>query len=146
MKIEIPTNLQEVREAQPVPNGKYDLTIASVEESKTQAGLPQLRVSIGIDGHDDAPNLTHFVSLPSAGDDKSTAKALFLARFLEAFNIAYDASGFDTDDLPGATARLEVTLSEPNADGNVYNRLVLPRLKNEPSGQGARRAPPPPKR
>jgi hypothetical protein len=149
MRISLNTNLAEIKESRPVPAGKYGLTIASVEEGKSKSGLPQLKVSIGIDGHDDAPNVSHYISLPSAGDEKSAAKALFLARFLALFNIGYDADGFDTDDLPGATATGELTLSEPDDNGNVYNRLNPPRLKDEPSAQGAaagRVSPKPPKR
>lgn len=144
MKIAIPVNLEDVKESKPVPAGKYQLTVASVDETVTKAGAPQLKVSIGIDGHDDAPNLTHFVSIPSAGDEKAAIKALFLTRFLSAFKIPYDSSGFDLDDFPGAVANCEVALSEPDENGNVYNRLNLPRLPNEAStGASAHRAPPP---
>lgn len=147
MRVSIPTNLSEVKESRPVPNGKYGLTIASCEDGKSQKGLPQLKVSIGIDGHDDAPNLTHYVSLPSAGDDpqKNQFKTLFLARFLQLFEIPSTGTDFDTDDFPGATATAELTLSEPDDNGNVYNRLVLPKLK-EAGVQTGRVSPAPPKR
>ena len=144
MKVTIPVDLGGVVEAKPVPAGKYDLTIASVDEGKTQKGFPQLKASVGIDGHDDAPNVTHFVSLPSPGDEKAQAKALFLKRFLEAFKIPHEGMGFDTDDFPGAKATLELTLSEPDENGNVYNRIMLPKLVE--AGAGGRKAPPPPKR
>ena len=143
MKISIPINLSELKEAKPVANAKYNLTIASVEEGESGAGLPQLKASIAIDGHDDAPNITHFISLPSAGDPKSQAKAIFLARFLLAFNIPFDAEGFDLDDFPNAVGEgLELTLSKPDDNGNVYNRIMLPKLPDE---EGARTAPRPPK-
>ena len=146
MRVSIPTNLSEVKESRPVPNGKYNLTIASCEDTPSKAGKPQLKVSIGIDGHDDAPNVTHYVSLPSAGDEKNAAKTLFLARFLQCFGIASDGNDFDTDDFAGATATCELTLSEPDDNGNVYNRLVLPKLKDEPAASGGRVSPKPPKR
>ena len=144
MKISIPINLSDLKEAKPVPNGRYGLTVASVEEGESQGGFPQLKASIAIDGHDDAPNLTHFISLPSPGDAKSQAKAIFLARFLNAFNIPVEDDGlaFDTDDFPGATAdNLELSLSKPDDNGNVYNRIMLPKLPDE---EGARTAPRPP--
>lgn len=142
MKVSIPVDLGSVVESKPVPAGKYDLTVAGVEEGKSQKGMPQLKVSIGINGHDDAPNVSHYVSLPSPGDEKSQAKALFLKRFLEAFKIPHDGGGFDTDDFPGATASLELILSEPDDNGNVYNRLNLPRLQD--ANATGRKAPPPP--
>lgn len=148
MRVAIPVNLNEVQESRPVPNAKYDLTIASVEEGKSKNGFAQLVVSIGIDGHDDAPNVTHYISLPTAGDEKAQAKALFLTRFLEAFNIPHEDLSFDTDDFLGAKASLELTMSEPDANNRVYNRLVVPYLKDEPAkgNVAGRRSPPPPKR
>ena len=149
MKVSIPVDLGSIKESKPVPVGLYDLVIASCESGDSQKGMPQLRVSIGIVGHEDAPNLTHFVSIPSAKDegDKAKFKALFLKRFLQAFKIPHEGMEFDTDDIPGATARLEVTLSEPDDSGNIYNRLSLPRIKEDGSmAGGGRVAPKPPKR
>ena len=145
-KVNIPVDLGRVQEAKPVPAGKYDLTIASVEETKSQKGFPQLVVNIGIDAHPEAPNLRHYVSLPSAGDEKAEMKALFLKRFLQGFNIPHEGMSFDTDDFPGARASLELTLSEPDDSGNVYNRLIVPKSRDEGTAGGGRKAPPPPKR
>lgn len=138
MRVQIPVNLSEVKESRPVPAGKYGLTIASIEDTKSKAGAPMFVISIGIDGHDDAPNLTHYMSQPQEGGDpkKEGFKALAMARFLEAFKIPHDSSGFDTDDFPGATATCALSLSEPDDNGNVYNRLDLPRLKEEPKAGG----------
>lgn len=143
----IAINLNDVAESKPVPAGRYGLTIASAEAMKSQKGADMLKVSIGIDGHDTAPNISHFISFPSGDDDagKANFKALMCKRFLVAFGIPGDAEGFDTDDFPGSTADLELGLSEPNDTGDVYNRLVLPKLKDEganvPSTKG--RASPP---
>jgi hypothetical protein len=71
-------------------------------------------------------------------------KGLFLRRFLELFDIPFEGGEFDLDDFIGATANAELTLSEPDDNGNVYNRLVLPRIKEESTG--SRVAPSPPKR
>ncbi|MHB8413903.1 MAG: hypothetical protein ACYDB1_00715 [Acidiferrobacteraceae bacterium] len=128
----IPINLNDVSEPRPVPNGRYDLVIASVEETVTkEKGKPQLRVSMGIQGHDDAPNLTHFVGLPGEGDEPRTAqfKSLMLKRFLSLFSIPFDSSGFSLDDFPGATATAELTIDE----SGDYNRLVVPKMHDEPT-------------
>lgn len=145
MRVQIPVNLDEVKESRPVPTGKYGLTIASVEDTKSKAGAPMLVVSIGIDGHADAPNVTHYMTTPQEGGDpkKEGYKALMIARFLDAFKIPHDSSGFDTDDFPGATATCSLLLSEPSEDGRVFNRLDLPQLREEPSKGGANRASPP---
>lgn len=148
MRVQIPVNLDEVKESRPVPAGKYNLTIASVEDTKSKAGAPMLVVSIGIDEHADAPNVTHYMTTPQAGGDaqKENFKALMLARFMESFKIPHDSSGFDTDDFPGATAKCDLELSEPDDNGNVYNRLRLPKLPDEPKGAGGAHRASPPKR
>ena len=142
----IEVNLADAHEPQPVPAGqKYKLTIA---EANYREEKPDIEVSIGIDDHLDAPNVRHFISLPKAEDDekKSNFKRLMLSRFLYWFNIPHDGDAFDTDDFPGATAELELSLSEPNENGDVYNRLVLPRLPRDAGGeeQTAEEAAPPP--
>lgn len=149
----IPANLNEAKEAKPVPAGKYDLTILSCDEVLTrEKQKPQYKVGIQINGHDDAPPLNHFVGLPAEGDepDKMTFKILLLKRFLTMFGLKVSNEGFDTTELAmsmvGATARGEVGLSEPADDGTVYNRLVVPKLKDEGnSGMATRTAPKPPK-
>lgn len=132
--MKIPLNLTEVQESRPVPNGRYDLVIASAEEGKSKDGTKdQIRVSLGIQGHETAPNVTHFISLPGAGDEpqKANFKLLMLKRFLHTFRVPFDADGFNVDDLPGASATCDLTQSEPDDSGNVYNRLQLPRLPTE---------------
>lgn len=133
-------NLGNVVEAKPVPPGRYDLVIASAEHTppKSADKGETIRVSIGIDGHSDAPNLTHFLSLPKPGEDsqKSNFKMLMIKRFLEQFGIPYDDTrGFALEDFAGATAKAQITLSEPDDSGNIYNRLQLERL-TEAEGRG----------
>lgn len=138
-------NLNDVSEPRPVANGQYDLVIASVEETTTkEKGKPQLRVSIGIGGHDDAPNVTHFVGLPTDGDEPRSAqfKSLLLKRFLTMFSIPFGPEGFSLDDFPGATARGELTIDE----SGDYNRLVVPKMHGEGEVRTTGGAPKPPKR
>lgn len=147
----IPINLGDLQEAKPVPLARYDLTITSCDETKTkEKQTPQFRISIAIDGHDDAPNVTHFVGIPSEKDEPKTAefKGLLLKRFLTLFGIPLSN---DTEQLansmPGAKARgVEVGLSEPTESGDVYNRFVVPKLKGEAQGGAVKgAAPTPPK-
>jgi len=141
----IPINLNDVSEPRPVPNGRYDLVIASVEETVTkEKGKPQLKISIGIQGHDDAPNLMHYSGLPAEGDEPRSAqfKALMLKRFLALFSIPFDNGGFSLDDFPGATASAELTIDETGD----YNRLVLPKMRDEATPLRATGTGRPPKR
>lgn len=148
----IPLNLNEVKEAKPVPDGIYDLIVLEAEEGKSKNGFPQFICTIGIEGHEGAPNVKHYASIPSPDDepDKMKGKMLFLQRFLQMFGIKVGTDGFDTtaicQELNGARARGQLTLSTPDESGNVYNRLVTPKLKEGDAAPAGRKAPSPPKR
>ena len=145
----IPVDVGAAQESKPVPNGVYELQITECQDTKSQAGKPMFSISIAFEGHPDAPNMRHFVSLPVPGEEasKTQYKALMLKRFLTLFGQPIP-NQIDTEKLSmslvGARAKAEVTLSEPDAEtGNVYNRLTVPRLRDE----GAVAAvPKPPKR
>jgi hypothetical protein len=124
-------DLGGVSEPKPVAPGRYDLTISTAEYREAKNDI---RVSIGIDGHADAPNISHFIALPKAEDDASKVqfKKLMLKRFLAQFYIAYDDNeGFAVEDFPGAAGTAQVNLSEPDDSGAVYNRLQLDRMAAE---------------
>jgi hypothetical protein len=135
-----------VSEPKPVPDSMYDLEIVSAESTSSQGGSPQVEVHIGILGHEDAPNVRHYISLPKEGDDagKRGTKLLFAKRFCSLFKIPYDETGFDTDDFTGSKARAELTTEERN--GNTYNKLILPRLKDEGGLSSTKAVAKPPKR
>lgn len=136
----IPANFDEAQEAKPAPAGRYNLQIIKMEEKQTgpnskRPGSPMLVATIGFPDTPNVPNVTQFVTLPGEFDDNPAYKTLLLKRFLEAFRIPYDRDGIDTDKIcmeaVGCTANLEVSLSEPDANGNVYNRINIPRLRDE---------------
>lgn len=136
----VPINFDDVAEPKPAPAGKYNLQIAKCDVTETgpnskNPGSPQLKVSIGFPEEPNTPNLSHYVSIPN-GSDSDDFKALLLKRFLVLFNVPFDSNGIDLENISmemvGASAHAEVAMSEPNDNGDVYNRLVLPRLPNEP--------------
>jgi hypothetical protein len=138
----IPVDFDEVQEPKPVSNGRYRLQITECAITKTgdkakNPGRDQYKVSLAILGEEDAPNVTHYVSLPCAEDEAKTAKfkALLLKRFLVLFGVKFAKDGIDIEEtsmeMLGAEADVELTLSEPDDQGNVYNRLVIPRLQDE---------------
>ncbi len=140
----IPANFDEAVEPQPVAAGRYNLQITACDVTKTGPnskvpGSPQFKVSIALMDEPNAPNITQFISLPNEQDEPKSAnfKVLLLKRFLVLFNIPFDPHGIDTEqmamEMPGATANAEVQLSDPDDNGNVYNRLVVPRIREEDS-------------
>lgn len=125
-------NLANVAEPKPVAPGRYNLTIS---DAKFRDAKKDIEVSLGIDGHLDAPNIRHFISLPKPEDDagKVAFKQLMLKRFLEQFEIPFnDTEGFNVEDFNGATGNVQLNLSEPDDSGAVYNRMQLEKLTNEP--------------
>lgn len=131
----IEMNLGEVAEPKAVPAGRYNLTIASAEvKPSKQGGGQNIVVSIGIDEHPTALNITHYISLPKADDKPSTAqfKKLMLKRFLSQFSIPFDDTrGFEITDFAGAHGNALVTETDPGESetGVIYNRLQLDKLK-----------------
>lgn len=133
-------SLGGLQEKHSVPEGRYRLVIASAEEGESrEKKTPQFKVTINIEGHPNAYPVTHWLSIPSNKDEPKTAesKALFLKRFLVLFNVPHTDDGFDPDDLVGASADAELSLTDPEDSDNkeVFNRLVVPKLRTgEPSG------------
>ena len=137
----IPMNLDDAVEQKPAPKGKYELQITGAQVTETgenskHPGAPMLKVTLGFTDQDiNAPVITHYITIPYEGDENANFKLLMLKRFLIAFQIPYSNEGFDLDDLAqsmiGQIASLDVNLSEPNEDGAIYNRLVVPRIRDE---------------
>lgn len=146
----IPANFDEAVEPKPAPAGKYNLQITGCELAKTgpnskHPGSPQFKVSIAFKDEPNTPNITHYISLPHEQDEPGSAnfKVLLLKRFLVLFNIPFDPAGIDTEkmamDMVGAEANAEVGLSEPNDSGDVYNRLMVPKIRDEGNNTGGGR-------
>lgn len=131
----IPVNVTGAVEPKAVNNGRYNLSISSAEEGTGKESKKPLIVAyIAIEGHPDAPNIRHSMSLPHPDDEPKTRifKDLLIRRFLEMFSIPYDERGFDTDEMVGATCpNAEVRLTEVDEKGNQYNELVLRKMKTE---------------
>lgn len=152
----INVDLDSAEESQPAAQGSYNLQITEAVEMVTgpnskSPGSPMLRVSIGFPDEVAVPNISQFIMLPKEDDEPKDLqmKMLNLRRFLTLFNVPYDSAGIDTEklclEMPGHSAHAEVTLSEPDANGNVYNRLKVPRIRGEAAG-GSNRKPPARKR
>lgn len=134
-------NLGNVKEMKSVPAGRYELVVANAEEGESkETKSPQYKLTINIEGHEDSYPVTHWLSIPSAKDDekKARSKALFLKRFLVLFNIPHSDEGFDPEDLIGARATAELSLTDPDENDNkeVFNRLVVPKLRTEKDSGG----------
>ncbi len=147
-------NFDEAVEPKPLSRAKYPVQITAAEEKQSgpnskNPGSPQIKVTVAFTGpsteEQNAPPVNHFLSLPNENDEAKSAnfKLLLLKRFLIAFGFSVENGDLDIEqlcfDLIGRTATLEVSLGEPDDNGNVYNSLVIPRIPNEPiSGRNRR--------
>lgn len=157
----IPINLNDYHEPTIAPVGKYNLIIAGVEQVETaKAKKPQYRISIGFEEFPQHQNITHYIGIPGEKDEPGAMafKALLLKRFLALFRIPIPTNGIDTEALGmqmvGAKASAAVELDKERdefgvekPEGRVFNRLVVPRLREEASVSGGEKQPKtPPKR
>lgn len=134
-------NLDDTQEQKAVEKGGYELQITSAQlvetgENSKNPGKPMYKITLGFTDLDlNAPVITHYMTLPFEGDEHTYLKLIGLKRFLHAFQIPYSTDGIDLDGLAfemlGKTAFLEVDLTTPNENGDVYNRIKVPRLREE---------------
>lgn len=128
-------SLMDVGEEELVPEGQYDLRIFATRESKSQSGRDTTIVSIQVEdpNHPNAQPITHVLTIPSDEDwDENPQMATTFMRrnrrFLELFKIPYSEDGWDTEDFPGQTARAFVSQTKEDNEGNVYNRIRVPKF------------------
>ena len=135
-------NPNDYQEPKPVANGRYDVTVGSAELTQSKAGNDMFKLRIEIDGNDEAPPVFENLSIPYPGCAQIIG--LQFNRFMAVFKVKLPDGGFDPDELAvelvGKRANVELTQEEYN--GNVTNKIKLPKLSSEPTaGKGS-----PPKR
>lgn len=124
----IKESLDDVQEAQPVPEGEYDLRIVKAEEKESKKGNEMVQVMIVVEDQEypNAAPINHFLlGWDGVEPDIERMRKLEIKRFCACFDVPTD---FEAEDLVGQTGRCFVTQEEGD-DGNTYNRLRLPRLK-----------------
>lgn len=124
----ISDSLDDVEEAKAAPEGEYSLRIVSADDKFSKGGNRMIEARIAIeDSSVQAPLIRHFIMGwdDDTPDEQKRMRKLEIKRFCECFNISHD---FEASDLPGQTGRSFVA-QEEGQDGNIYNRLRLPRLK-----------------
>lgn len=128
----IPLAMNDVKENEAVPEGTYDLRIVKVTDGFSKAGNSMTTVVIAIESpeHPNASPIRHWLTYPDeeTPPEQRNMRLLDIKRFLTMFEVVFDKGGFDSAELQGQTARCLVTQEEGD-DGNIYNRLRLPKLK-----------------
>ena len=85
-------------------------------------------------------SFSHFMVFPYEGQTEYlNLTMLGIKRFLVHFGIPFDNEGLDTEALAfeaiGKVAKCNVDVTEPNDNGDIYNKLgYLPKLREELQG------------
>lgn len=111
--IDLPFDPEEIDKL--VPEGQYELVVTDVKENKDDSGnLKGLLVIHEIQGHDEAANVLHNVSLPLPGDDETKVKnkIRFIKRYLNLFNIPSDGGRLDPVKFLGKRATCNIVIEE----------------------------------
>lgn len=127
--------LEDDFESQPVPEGNYDLRIQSAEDKDSAAGNAMTAIMITIEDpdHPNATPIFFFLNYPPKEHEYYDLMWQQNKRFLTVFDVPYDKSGFNTDDLDGATGNcfVEHNMVEYNGVEAPKNELRLPRVSTE---------------
>lgn len=114
--------------------GRYDLRIINrdLKDSK-QGDRKVLHVMMGVEGVPDVAPLMHFVVFPNQDDwenEKEMAKNFIrrAKRFFYAFNVSWQADGFEASELDGATASDIMVTIEVGDDKEERNVAKFPRI------------------
>ena len=124
------TGMDEAQEPELAPEGQYDLRITHAEDYINDKGTPLVRCSIAFDGKPEYQNMNYWVILPKGEDQEQDQKRIInVKRFLTMFGVPFE-NGFEIEDLFGATAdKANVSQSDADEEGNIYNELRISRLK-----------------
>jgi hypothetical protein len=128
----IKIDLTQTKEGEIVPEGRYELRVVRVEDTESKKGNPMTVVTLRIEDSD-VPNplpINHYITYPTEDlpENQQYLRSLEIKRFLTAFGVNYDSSGFDSEDLLGQTAHI-MLVQEQGDDHIIRNKLRLPRLK-----------------
>ena len=115
-----------------VPEGEHELIVGTFKTIRSFTGnLRTIVLKLHAAGH--AATILHYLSPPTDDmpPDQQRFRLLAIKRFLVHFQVPH-SGGFFEEDLLEATARCWVT-QRKDRDGEVCNRVRLPRLKREES-------------
>ena len=131
----IEIDLGGVKEAEAVPEGTYDLRVAAFDLMKSKKGNDMYKAVIIIEDerYPNAKPMSEYLTLPGKDHDEAARAFLLrsLKRFLAVFGVPFEANGFNDEDVVGATGHCLVVQDEPDENGEIWNSLRAPRLKED---------------
>ena len=131
----------DVQEREVVAEGEYDLRCGNVDHTRQEdENNPRIVVIVNIEGNPDAAPIWHTLWLSNKNSDPERRADNDRAnrRFMEVFNIPYEATGFNSDDIPGSVGKCLVVQQEGD-DKVIRNKLRLPYLSATPQTETGKR-------
>lgn len=137
--------LAEGRETQLLPKGEFRFQITGQAEHTSQnSGKTSIMVEIKClnppEEIKEPGNVMHFIALVTSEDDEKNRKykLLLARRFMEAFSVPYEATGWNPEDMMGCEGVMGVEQqTQKGPDGKEdptkepNNVLILPKLAHE---------------
>lgn len=135
-------DLGSAHEDAPVPEGRYSVRCTSLSKETSRKGADMFVATLQIESDEFpfAEPMKHYIMLPIKDDDAQMRRRRLngLRRFLEAFEITYEADGFHPGDAVGQVAEelfitQEAVINPETKEetGRVRNRAVFPKVKEE---------------
>lgn len=120
-------------EDKPVSEGEYEVRVVSARTGVSKKGNPQVEIVCVIDEEPEAPAIYHYMGFPGEDDDdrQRRSKMRNITRFLKHFRVPFETSGFSPEDAVGCTAECMVVQEAYGDDGDISNRIRIPRAKDE---------------
>jgi len=132
--------LGDAKEPELLPETKTNLVVEDVhtyESEKNGRTITRIRHNVEDERYEDANAIMHWMSHPMEDDEPETARLLVLQmkRYLIMTGVPFEATGFNEEDLYGASFEADVIIDENEDSGEQFNKLVLPRLPEEHGGK-----------
>ena len=121
------------------PDGEYELVVRKFEKKESKAGNDMWVATVGFT-EGDYELITHYFNMVISSDPDNIVamKMRDLRRFLVLFEVPHEveedgSAMFDSEDVPGCTAKCRVTVNSIDTDSGPrdINRLRLPRVKED---------------
>ncbi len=131
--------LGDAKEPQLLPETKTTLLVEDVHTYESDKGrtITRLRHNVEDERYPDCNAVMHWLSHPMGDDEPETAKLLTrgIKRYLVMAGIPFEAEGFSEEDLYGASFEANVIQDENEESGEIFNKIVVPRLPEEHGGK-----------
>lgn len=125
--IELPSELDEIEETKPVPEGRYPIRITKAILKKAKNGKKFISIVMVIEDNPDAAPIFENLWMPDPTSDYYKDEMRKVKRFKLAFGM--EPGGIDVASLPGLTAEVNLNYVYDDFRQANVNNVVWPRIQ-----------------